>query len=157
MTFKLTKMSYLSHVKDKKVCLRRVWIRLKFAYLLCAREFRQNNALALQFWCLSNALTLRVCALDAPKSQHACIILSKFTRKSKYAVIDLYSYTTRTRRACCSQSKFRILKICKSSARALFLYNCTPNISCSACVSVGRVDLRKCRVDLFSKGVITFC
>ena len=41
---------------------------------------------ALQFWCLSNALTLRVRALDASKSQCACIILSKFTCKSKYAV-----------------------------------------------------------------------
>ena len=39
------------------------------------------------------------------------------------------SYTPRTLRACCSQSKFRILKIRESSARALFLYNCTPNIS----------------------------
>ena len=75
-------------MKDKKVCLRCVWIRLTTAYLLCAREFRQNNALAFQFWCLSNALTLRVCALDASKSQRACIILSKFTRKSKYAVIN---------------------------------------------------------------------
>ena len=80
-------------IKDKKVCLRRVWIRLTTAYLLCAREFRQNNALALQFWCLSNALTLRVCALDASKSQRACIILSKFTRKSKYTVINLWLIT----------------------------------------------------------------
>ena len=39
------------------------------------------------------------------------------------------SYTPRTLRACCSQSKFRILKIRQSSGRALFLYNCTPNIS----------------------------
>ena len=73
----------------KKVCLRRVWIRLTTAYLLCAREFRQNNALALQFWCLSNALTLWVRVLDASKYQRACIILSKFTRKRKYAVINL--------------------------------------------------------------------
>ena len=29
------------------------------------------------------------CALDASKSQRACIILYKFTRKSKYAVINL--------------------------------------------------------------------
>ena len=47
MTFKLTKMSYLLHDKDKKVCLRCVWIRLTTAYLLCAGVFRQNNALAL--------------------------------------------------------------------------------------------------------------
>ena len=76
-------------IKNKKVCLRNVWIRSTTAYLLCAREFRQNNALALQFRCLSNALTLRVRALDASKSQRMCIILSKFTRKSKYAVINL--------------------------------------------------------------------
>ena len=50
-------------IKDKKVCLRRVWIRLTTACLLCAREFRQNNALALQFWCLSNAFTRPVASL----------------------------------------------------------------------------------------------
>ena len=50
--------------------------------------------------------------------------------------IKIHSYTPRTLRACCSQSKFRILKLCDSSARALFLYNCTPNISCSADPSV---------------------
>ena len=88
-TFKLTKMSYLSHNKRQKSLLTSVWIKLITAYLVCAREFRQNNALALQFWCLSNALTLRVRALDASKSQRECIILSKFTRKSKYAVINL--------------------------------------------------------------------
>ena len=47
-----------------------------------------------------------------------------------------YSYTPRTLRACCSQFKFRILKIRQSIARALFLYNCTPNISRSADASV---------------------
>ena len=66
-----------------------VWIRLITVYLLCAWELRQNNALLLQFWCLSSALTLWICALDASKSQHVCIILSKFTRQSKYAVINL--------------------------------------------------------------------
>ena len=48
----------------------------------------------------------------------------------------MYSYTPRTLRACCSRSKFRILKIRESSARALFLYNCTPNISRSADASL---------------------
>ena len=42
------------------------------------------------------------------------------------------AYTTRM----LQPSKFRILKIRESSARALFLYNCTPNISRSADVSV---------------------
>ena len=41
-----------------------------------------------------------------------------------------------TLRACCSQSKFRILKIRESSACALLFYNCTPNISRSADASV---------------------
>ena len=48
------KMSYLSHLKKRqKVCL---WIRLITANLLCAWELWQNNALLLQFWCLSNGL-----------------------------------------------------------------------------------------------------
>ena len=37
------------------------------------------------------------------------------------------SYTPRTLRASCNQSELTILKICKSSTRALFLDNCTPN------------------------------
>ena len=49
---------------------------------------------------------------------------------------EKHSHTPHTQRTCCSQSKFRILKIRKSSARALFLYNCTPNISRSADASV---------------------
>ena len=39
------------------------------------------KALALQFWCLSNTLTFQVRALEASKSQRACIILSQITRK----------------------------------------------------------------------------
>ena len=40
------------------------------------------------------------------------------------------SYTPRTLRACYSQSKFRILKICESSECIIFVqYYCTPNIS----------------------------
>ena len=46
----------------------------------------QNITLA----CLSNALTLMVCALDVSRTQQACTILSKFTLISKYAVINLY-------------------------------------------------------------------
>ena len=39
---------------------------------------------------LSSALTLWVCALDASKFQRrVCIILSQFTCKSKYALINL--------------------------------------------------------------------
>ena len=44
------------------------------AYLLYARELWQNNALALQCWCLSNALTLRFRPHNVAKSQRACII-----------------------------------------------------------------------------------
>ena len=52
-------------------------------------ENLDKNALALWFWCLSSALTLRVCAPEVSKPQRACIILSKFTRKSEYVVINL--------------------------------------------------------------------
>ena len=38
------------------------------AYLLYDRELWQSNTLSLQFWCLSNALILQVCAFDASKS-----------------------------------------------------------------------------------------
>ena len=85
---KLTSLSNLSHKKVLKVLLCRVWVRLITAYLFCAREFRQNNTLALRFWCLSGALTLQVRALDASKSQCVCVILSKFTRQRKYGVIN---------------------------------------------------------------------
>ena len=61
------------------------------------------------------------------------------TSKCKLCTIIWYSYTPRTLRACFNQSKFRILKIRKSSARALFLYNCTPNILRSADTSVSIV------------------
>ena len=91
MTFLNCKISYSSHLKRQQVCLCRVWIRwirLIIAYLLCARELWQNNALLFQFWYLSNALALPVRALEASKSQRACNILSQFTRKSKY----VYSY-----------------------------------------------------------------
>ena len=77
---------YLTTSKNFILC--HLWIRLITVYLLCAQEFRQNNALALQFWCLSLAFILWVCAFDASKSQHLCIILSQFTCKSKYAVIN---------------------------------------------------------------------
>ena len=56
--------------------------------------------------------------------------------KSYRTQVNVISYTPRTLRAWCSQSKSRILKIRESSARALFLYNCTLNISCSADASV---------------------
>ena len=52
-----------------------------------ARELWQTNALSLQFWCLSNTLILRVCALEASKSHGACIILSLFTCKNPQLLI----------------------------------------------------------------------
>ena len=80
-------MSHLSHIKMiKSFFLCCIWIRLITAFLLYARELWKNNAWALRFWCLSNALTLQVRALDASKTWRVCIILSQFTRKSKYAV-----------------------------------------------------------------------
>ena len=61
-------MSYLSHIN---VCLCCVWIRLHVitVYLLCAWELWQINSLALQFWYMSSALSLRVFAFDTSKSQ----------------------------------------------------------------------------------------
>ena len=50
--------------------------------------------------------------------------------------LKVHSYTPRTLSTCCSQSEFRKLKIRESRARALSLYNCTPNISPSADASV---------------------
>ena len=44
------------------------------AYLLCALEFRQNNALALQFWCFIVLYSAR----SQTFSMHACIILYDF-------------------------------------------------------------------------------
>ena len=55
-------------------------LRKNYAYLLCAQEFRQIMHLCFNF---------DVCALDASKSYQVCIILSKFTRKNKYALINL--------------------------------------------------------------------
>ena len=60
-------------------------------YVLCAWEFRQNNAHSLEFWCLSSALTLWVCAFDASKSQCACIILSKSLAKVNKQLL-IYNY-----------------------------------------------------------------
>ena len=47
------------------------------------KNYDKYNALLHQFWCLSNALILQICAFDASKSERACIILLQFTRKSK--------------------------------------------------------------------------
>ena len=62
------KMPYSSNLKKQEVYICHVWISLLTVYLLCAWELWQNNALSLQFWCLSNALTLPLCAHDASKS-----------------------------------------------------------------------------------------
>ena len=90
---KLCEKSYY-HKKQKNAfkLSSSVWIRLittEAAYLLHAQELWQNNALLLQFWCMSNTLILFVHALDASKSQRTCIILSQFTCKSKYFIINL--------------------------------------------------------------------
>ena len=75
--FKLSKMSYLSHVyKDKTVCLCHVWIRSITAYFLCAQELLQNNVLAFSY---------DVCLIYPPfqfvhliylRVHAACIVLS---------------------------------------------------------------------------------
>ena len=84
-------------------------------------------------------------------------VISK--EQNHYLVFKGNSYTPRTLRACCSQSKFRILKIRESSARALFLYNAlrTYRAVLTRAWASRRVDLRERRVDSFSKRVIIFC
>ena len=52
--------------------------------------------------------------------------ISALTPGSPGSNLNIDSYSPRTLRACCSQSEMTILKIRESSARALFLYNCTP-------------------------------
>ena len=88
-------------IKDKKLCLRRVWIRLTTAYLLCSRELWQNNALALQFWCLSNVLTLRVRALDLYQnlSKRALFCHSSLAKVNTQLLI--YNYSLFARSAIC--------------------------------------------------------
>ena len=123
-------------IKDKKVCLRRVWIRLTTAYLLCAREFRQKMQLRFNFdACPMHSPSGFVHLTHQNLSARALFCLNSLAKVNTQLLI-YNSYTPRTLRACCSQSKFRILKIRESSARALFLYNCTPNISRSADASV---------------------
>ena len=53
-----------------------------------------------------------------------------------------YSFTPCTIGASCSQSELRILKIRKSSVRALFLYNRTSNILRARERSVGCIHMR---------------
>ena len=71
--------------------------------------------------------------------------------------LTMNSYTPRTLRACCSQSKFRILKIRESSVH----YFCTIALRTYRAVLMRAwasrsVDLRERRVSLFFKRVIIF-
>ena len=88
-TLKLCKMSYLSHMKIQKdfFMSRMIWIN-NFVFTLCLIIATNLCTFSLIFM-LSNAFTFRVRAFDASKSQYACIVLSQFSRKSKYAVINL--------------------------------------------------------------------
>ena len=57
-------------------------------------------------------------------------------------VCKVYSYTSCTLCACCSQSELKILKIQESNARAFILYNCTPNTLRASERSVGCIPTR---------------
>ena len=103
------------------------------------------------FW---NGIFFSLIWLFLVRKYHSVVFMAKFCKGKRYSYggpmetpldthsweipwpLKCYSYTPRTLRACCSQSKFRILNIRESSARAIFLYNCTPNISRSANASV---------------------
>ena len=77
-------------------------------------------------------------------------------QKVNVQIININSHTPHTLRACCSQSKLTILKICESSVRALFLYSCTPN-TLRGCERRRRVHSRARRIDSFVSWVIIFC
>ena len=108
--------------ESKDNTLTRVNIPLQYMLLLCLFFF---NRIAL----MSGAWSGPACQDDALK--WICIVLPTRVRLNNIHTFRIH-YTLR---ACCSQSKFRILKI-RESTRALFLYNCTPNISRSADTSV---------------------
>ena len=67
--------------------------------------------------------------------------------------IQVNSYTARTLHACYSQSEFRVLKIRKNNARALFLYNCTLN----TLLGYAEYNSQVHRIDSFTSQVILFC
>ena len=76
-----------------------------------------------------------------PRTKMMPTLVGKYKIVTRKLNFTLHAYTLRTLHACCRQPKFRKLKIRKSSARALFLYNCTPNISRSADASVSVAGL----------------
>ena len=89
-------MSYISHKKDWKVIFCRVGIRFITAYLLSAQEFWQNHALALQFWCLSSALTLQVIRylhlMHQNLSARALVCLNSLAKVNRYLLIYDYNW-----------------------------------------------------------------
>ena len=116
-----------------KACVRN--FHCKFLYML----------LHIYLHCSYNALrklqVLISCIIFFLISTHWCVLFiretfpffSDFGRHQsssslRFWLNERHSYTLRTVRAWCSQSEFRIIKIRETSARALFLYNCTANI-----------------------------
>ena len=123
-------------------CFFRLGIIDNFHYIQCTTPFlslaspfalSQDGGRKVDIWQIS-LLSQDGPVYLIPCSSYHCILSQ--TWHHKYMINSAHSYTPHTPHACCSQSKFRILKIRKSSTRALFLYNCTPNISRSADASV---------------------
>ena len=54
LQFRLGLLYFCWWHNKRQFCLCRVLITLIIVYLLCARKLWRNNALTLQFWCLSN-------------------------------------------------------------------------------------------------------
>ena len=107
-----------------------VYLKVHFVYL---KKRKSWFLLSKEIWEKYNFL---------PFEKHAVTfslypsLICWYTQILHNAIISLLFYTLRVL-ACCSQSELTIFEIRESSARALFLYNCTPNTLRRSARSVG--------------------
>ena len=132
-------------------------VQLSLQYRMNSTIMRISNALVYEGKLQCGNETIAKAMLSLPNWGSLQQVLTIIFHKK---VIYTNSYTLRTLRTCCSQSKFRILKIHKSSVCAH--YFCKIKLRTSRAVltrawASRRVDLCECRVDSFSKRIIIFC
>ena len=136
------------------------WSSHHWIYMEAVRYSAENSSMKDFVWSIGiNIRFIVIVNLYFSVHSHVHTVMSTNQIEQWHMFLSMYSYTPRTLRACCSQSKFRILKIRESSAHALF---CTIALRTSRAVltrawASHRVDLRQRRVDSFSKRVIIFC
>ena len=97
---------------------------------LCVVHSRYNTLMNKIIWISGVTMSTRAKALVltvTPLMHIDLFISALYLGMHSMRALSYTSYTSRTLRACCSQSELTILKIRESSVRALFLYNCTPN------------------------------